>query len=281
MQKLKSILLKFYFLFKEIEKIFSINKNLSHQIDSCYKADNFYHIKLKNEKTFISYDAPKHLQRLHFLLKKKIRKVVPAEAMNVLVDINFRYLGQNNLKNNLKEGKYTDLKPGDIVFEIGAYIGLHAIKLSEIVGPSGKIIAVEAIPRNFALLKKNTEINGIKNITLVNLAVWKKKGAISFNLNENQKNSAVENVVKTKQKTDLPCDTIDNIFNEQACKTVDFVRIQTNGAELEAIEGMAKTLSLKPKLLVAVPYKNKDVIQQKLKNLGYQTTFTGHSILAV
>jgi hypothetical protein len=61
---------------------------------------------------------------------------------------------------------------------------------------------------------------------------------------------------------------------------VNFIRIQTNGAELEALKGMVNILKLKPKLLVAVPYKNKNEIQNFLIEKGYKTSFTGHSIFA-
>lgn len=267
-------------LIKQIKIIIQINSSLKEKIDSSGKIDDYYYIKLKNGKIFIDFKSPYYLKRLHFLLNKKLKKNVSKECMNVLFDLNFRYFGKNNSVKNLKEGKYLDLKNGDIIFEVGAFIGFHAIRMSELVGIKGKVIAIEAIPENFELLKMNIEINNIKNIILINKAIWKDRGSLLFNIDEKQKTSALNNIVKTKKKKTLPCDTIDNIYDELKLPKVDFIRIQTNGAEIEALQGMKNILTEKPKLLVAVPYKNRDEVQEMLENYGYQTKFTGHSILA-
>lgn len=200
--------------------------------------------------------------------------------MQVLIDIDFRYLGRSNHKMNLKEGKYYELQEGDVVFEVGAYIGYHAMRLSELVGKSGKVIAIEAIPANYEILKKNIELNNLKNVIPINVAIWKNSGVISMNLNEYQKNSISEEIVQTKKKEELPCNTIDNIIDELNLTKVDFIRLQINGAELEALEGMRIVIESKPKILAAVPYKNKDEIVELLKNKGYNTEYTGHSIFA-
>lgn len=277
------MLKKFYYLYHQYKSIRAINRKLKNGIDSVGEYEGHKYIKLKSGKAFISQPSPNHLSRLHFLLHQSIRNIVPAELVQTLFDINFRYLGQGDTQLDLADGKYFDVNKGDIVFEMGAYIGMHAMRLSELVGESGKVIAVEAIPGNYELMKKNIALNGISNIEAHNFAIWKNKGTISFNLNEHQKNSAVENIVKTKSTTELPCDTIDNVFNNAKIDKVDYIRIQTNGAELEALEGMDEIFNkgLKPKLLVACPYKNQQPIQEFLDGKGYKTSFTGHSILAI
>lgn len=267
-------------LYKQLKVIAHINSHYGEIIDSSGTFDDDAYIKLNSGKYFFSQKSPYYLRRLHFLLRKDLRERIPADLMLTLFDINFRYMGRKNQKLNLKEGKYLALKSGDVVFEIGAYIGFHAMKMSELVGKDGKIIAVEAVPENFRLLEKNIEVNKINNITPVPLAVWEKRGVIPFNLNENQENSACADVVESKRQMEISCDTIDNICQQQKLAKIDFVRIQTNGAELEALNGMTDVLKMNPSLLVAVPYKNRDSIEQILIEEGYRTTFTGHSIFA-
>jgi len=267
-------------LYRQLKVIVHINNHLGGMIDSSGVIDGDAYIKLKNGRYFFSQKSPYYLKRLHFLLRKDLRKKIPADLMLTLFDINFRYMSRKNQDLHLKEGKYLELKKGDVVFEIGAYIGFHAIKMSELVSKDGKIIAVEAVPDNFRLLVKNIEVNQINNIIPIHLAVWEKKGVIPFNINQNQENSACADVVESKSKMDISCDTIDNIYHQLKLDKIDFVRVQTNGAEQEALKGMTKVLKMYPKLLVAVPYKNKDVIQQILIKEGYSTIFTGHSIFA-
>ena len=271
MQRLNNTYNKFYYLLDHLKRIVRINKTLK------IESSGVDYIKLSNGKIFTGHKAKKHYKRLHFLLNKQLRKLVSPDLMQVLFDIDFRYMSR---KNNLKEGKYLNVKKGDIVFEVGAYIGYHAMRLSEFVGDTGKVIAIEAVPANFDIMKKNIELNNIKNITLLDMAIWNSKGVISMNTDEHQKNSAVGGVVSSKNKIKLPCNTIDNICKDLNISKVDFVRIQINGAELQALQGMEKTIKQKPKLLVAVPYMNKDKVIGLLESKGYSTLYTGHSIYA-
>lgn len=264
----------------QLKTVAAINRDLTSRVESSSTSGDDFFIRLNNDKRFTGFPAKKHFRRLHPFLNKKLRSKVTPELMQVLFDLHFRYVCSGGHPQNLKEGKYLKLNRGDVVFEIGAYIGHHAMRMAEIVGETGRVAAVEAIPANFEYLRKNVELNELKNVTPINLAVWNAKGTIAMNMDENQKNSAVDDVVKAKHSADLPCDTIDNIYADMDLDRVDFVRIQTNGAELEALKGMESILDKKPKILVAVPYKNKERIQNLLDRRGYRTTYTGHSILA-
>jgi len=52
-------------------------------------------------------------------------------------------------------------KLGDIVFDIGAYVGDTALWFSKAVGPQGKVYAFEPEPSNFEKLKANLERNKV------------------------------------------------------------------------------------------------------------------------
>ena len=56
-------------------------------------------------------------------------------------------------------------KEGDVVIDVGAYVGMFTIRASELVGESGRVIAIEPEPRNFSYLERNTE--GLNNVSLV------------------------------------------------------------------------------------------------------------------
>jgi len=268
------------FLFKVIGDIQEINKKLSAEIESAGKEDNLFYVKLKNGKCFFSNEVKGYQKKLYFLFSKEIKQKVPIECLNVLFDINYRYLSPTDSIKALEDDKFVDLKEGQTVFEIGCYIGLQAIRMSELVGDKGLIVAVEAIPKNFEILKKNIEKNEITNIKIFNLAIWKEKGTIDFTLDEKQKNSAIETIVNNKKKMTLPCNTLDNIFDELQLKKLDFCRIQVNGAEVEVMEGMTKLLKSTPTVMVTAPYTNIVVIQKKLETIGYNTQVYGQSVLA-
>src|SRR5687767_12271203 len=60
------------------------------------------------------------------------------------------------------------VKPGMLVFEIGANIGQYSLQISEKLGPTGKLICVEPDSDNFKWLTNNMQHNKCDNVILVN-----------------------------------------------------------------------------------------------------------------
>jgi FkbM family methyltransferase len=64
----------------------------------------------------------------------------------------------------------TVIRPGDTVVDIGANAGVYTRRLAHLVGPTGRVVAVEPIPESFQLLTMHTSLLAHKNVTLLNLA---------------------------------------------------------------------------------------------------------------
>jgi FkbM family methyltransferase len=62
------------------------------------------------------------------------------------------------------------VSPGDWVLDIGANIGHYATRLSELVGPAGRVIAFEPLPETFELLAALVALMPARNVTLMNVA---------------------------------------------------------------------------------------------------------------
>ena len=65
---------------------------------------------------------------------------------------------------------------GSTVFDVGAHVGEWTLLFSELVGPSGRVVAFEPDPVARASLKKNLEMNGISNVTVEEACVSDKTG---------------------------------------------------------------------------------------------------------
>lgn len=237
-------------------------------------------------KKFFSH-FPDEVQRVLYrkFISTDIKKVLCEDAINVAQDIVKRYLGSKTKEKSHKEGKYYDLKPGEIVVEAGAYIGFYVVKAAELVGENGKVIAIEAVPENFEIIKRNVEANHLKNVILINKAVWNTSTKIKFYREGKQIGSITQEVVATDNFIEVQADTIDDMLKENGISKIDFIRIQLNGVELEALEGMSQTLSYKPKVLVAGIYtKNGVSVQTLLKDFldkkGMKTEIWGGSVFA-
>jgi len=254
--------------------------------ESGFSNDGFPYIQLSNGKIFYGF-KPTRVERFvyKFLIKKNAKRNLKIESFRIALDIVYRYLDKDN--NLLSHGKYLNLNKGSIVIECGAYIGYYAIKASEIIGKDGYVVAIEPIEENLNLLSKNIKENSIDNIEIVPKGIWNKKSKQKI-IREKRQRASINNLasVKTNQEIEIDCDSLDNILKNHDITKDDFIRIQVNGAEIEALKGMEKTLKKGPKILITSLYdKNKTsnvkIIKMILANNDYRVEFeNGVDILA-
>ena len=72
------------------------------------------------------------------------------------------------------------LKPGDCFVDVGDNVGYFSLLGSKLVGHSGKVVSIEAVPRTFAILRKNLNANGAENVRALNVAAWDKEETLTF-----------------------------------------------------------------------------------------------------
>lgn len=69
-------------------------------------------------------------------------------------------------------------RPGDIVVDAGANIGVFTLLAAARVDSRGLVVAVEPEPGNFEALRRNVEANGLRNVALVRKALLDEAGSI-------------------------------------------------------------------------------------------------------
>jgi FkbM family methyltransferase len=72
------------------------------------------------------------------------------------------------------------LKPGDVVYDIGAHVGLYTLISSSRVQPGGHIYAFEPLPRNLGYLRRHIDLNHVSNCTVVDVGVSDSTGPKRF-----------------------------------------------------------------------------------------------------
>ena len=139
-----------------------------------------------------------------------------------------------------------ELKEEMVCLDLGANIGYYALLESNIIGNSGKVIAIEPSPDNFEKLIQNLNLNCIKNVIPFNIACGDKNGEIPFLVSKKSNLCTIidKNYVKKSSDNiiDVPIKKIDDFLNENKIEKVDFVRMDVEGYEGHIIKGMQKTL---------------------------------------
>ena len=177
---------------------------------------------------------------------------------------------------------YYPLQRGDTVIDAGANIGLFTIKAGKEVGPEGRVIAIEPDETHLNFLRRNIEANRLTNIEIVPKGVWSEKIERNLYLYDNTghhslySNEEFPKGCKQTGTVKLELDTIDNISGELGCKKVDFIKMDIEGAELEALAGAKEALSSNDvKLAVAAYHRvhgepTYKTLIPKLQQIGYE-----------
>jgi FkbM family methyltransferase len=184
-------------------------------------------------------------------------------------------------------GKFIHINKGDIVVDAGAHFGLFTVMASKIVGDEGKVIAIEPEPENLKILKKNIKLNNLKNVITINKGIWSSKKDLKMNKGQyNRSHTFVEDhPEKTSEGLVLQVDTLDDILKELNIKTVDFIKMDIEGSEVEALDGMGEVFKFKPNMVIAAyhQFRGKETyhdVVKKLKDNNFQLrTLKGHKMV--
>ncbi len=141
------------------------------------------------------------------------------------------------------------LKEGSVFVDIGAHVGLFSVPAMKWVGDSGRVIAFEPHPDNFALLLKNVEANGAtEGISVENAAVSSCNEPLT--LYTSAFNTGDHQVYPTsgRKGIDIQCVSLDSYFGKS--ERVDVIKMDVQGAEGAAFEGMRRVLQENPEIVV-------------------------------
>lgn len=140
------------------------------------------------------------------------------------------------------------IKPGDLVIDIGAGRGEDTLLFGRMVGEKGGVFSFEAHPKTFAVLRKVTEYSGLRNVNLVHGALFSKSATLQIECRADK--NWQENSVMIEGKggannvfQPVPAFALDDFEPLQAYDTIDFLKMNIEGAEVEALLGMKKTLA--------------------------------------
>jgi len=197
---------------------------------------------------------------IHSVLRKSTDKF---KESKVKIGNNTIYLDSNDSlglsMNTNFEPAETELirktvKEGDIVLDIGANIGVYTVMIAEIVGEKGKVYAFEPDPTNFAILKKNVEINGYKNVILIDKAVSSKKGKLKlFLCEENTGDHKIYDSKENRKFVEIESIRLDDYFSDYKGK-IDFIKMDVEGSEPGVINGASKILTKNTHLKIVTEF---------------------------
>lgn len=169
--------------------------------------------------------------------------------------------------------RYFRVAPGETVLDVGACIGEFAIPAAK---RAKEVVAVEAVPENRAWLRMNVSVNKLQNVCIVGKAAWNRGGSLRLYLSNENIGAHSLVIKKGRKSTEVKADTLDNIISELGIEKVDFVKMDVEGAELEALEGAEKVLNKARKIVVETHLRNGNATTPKVKQVLEARDFKVH-----
>lgn len=189
------------------------------------------------------------------------------------LDIIYPSLNPRYFKFILGEGPYElgDIfcEKGDYVLDAGANLGIFSFLASLKVGDNGHVYGVEPMPFFAKCLKESIRINASKNISLLEVAIGNENKEVTLNLDsENPMNSGKAAIIN--QSITVNQNKIDSLLDENKITRLNFLKMDIEGSEREALHGARETIfKYKPKLSICTYHLKDDpiVIRNIIKHI--------------
>jgi FkbM family methyltransferase len=146
-------------------------------------------------------------------------------------------------------------EPGDTVIDVGGHVGAFACLAARRVGPKGRVISCEPAPDNAALLRENLSRNGFAWAKVREAAVGDKPGRIDlFVADQASDNPAANTIFPTagRKAVSVAMTTLDSLAAEEALTVIDHLKLDIEGAELQALRGGEKALEITRRIVMEV-----------------------------
>jgi len=140
---------------------------------------------------------------------------------------------------------------GKVVFDLGSNIGAYTTFFSDSVRPEGKVYAFEPNPNAFNLLRKNMKVNGCNNVKIYNIGVSDKENTLEFISKkfiletgsfDREIQKRLMNGLYGVRRWEIKVNSLDNIFRNEDPGGVDFIKIDIEGHEINALNGSVELI---------------------------------------
>lgn len=146
-----------------------------------------------------------------------------------------------------------ELKAGDVLYDIGANIGIYTLIAANRVGPTGHVYAFEPHPANMASLARNAPSNSFGNVTIISTPLHSQDGLCPFSWASDRAGSSGSQLGHTRREDGsdfMPvlvesryAVTLSTLIGSKAIREATRIKIDVDGNERDILIGAYPWLS--------------------------------------
>jgi FkbM family methyltransferase len=139
------------------------------------------------------------------------------------------------------------IRPGEVIYDIGANLGLYTIFLAKSVGPRGRIIGFEPELRSFERCQENLRLNSLANVRVFDRALGNEDREIVLAVDESAASGVHHVLGRRDGETSTGWQAAkmvvgDRFIDMESLPTPNVIKIDVEGMEEEVLLGLTQTL---------------------------------------
>jgi len=199
--------------------------------------------------------------------------------------INYFHLKIGSQNENLFFNKlFSKIEKGMIIYDIGGHVGMYTLPFAKSVGLSGKVYVFEPEKKGYNSIKENLVLNNIENVKLYSFAVSDVTSKSSFYIRPDKdthslfKRTLAPSKTGNQETINIDTYTIDDLVEKNLALVPNFIKIDTEGAELKILNGIKKNykelkyifIEIHPDALRIENVLNpEEEIEKRLREIGF------------
>ncbi len=173
------------------------------------------------------------------------------------------------------------VKPGMVVYDIGANVGFLTIIAARLVGRQGRVIAFEPVPANLEQLRHNAAVNGFTQVTARCEALSSTDGKAIFQVSADPTWGKLAGIGATISRKvgeiSVAVSRLDTLLHEGDLPFPDLIKIDVEGAEADVLDGAGDTFRKSRPILLIELHGTNHAIAERLNRLSYFAVVLGSS----
>jgi FkbM family methyltransferase len=176
------------------------------------------------------------------------------------------------------------VRPGDVVYDIGANFGLYSVLLGQVVGTGGRVVAFEPDERSNEFLQKNLRLNGLNNVQCFQKALGDQDQIATLHYHKEGPGTSSLVECPSHIHSSFGNQTVFLVHGDSFIKTESLpvprlIKIDVEGFEIAVLEGLRQTLAhpqveyvfceVHPHLLPSGQSENS--VQRRLEGVGFSS----------